>query len=491
MAASRLTFRLRSRNLHKAHFWGELESRWEPLLEDIAKGRRVPDVIRPLVKPDEELYFVDLIMRRAVAAPAQHTSIYRDLAAPYLKVLSERVATGDREQRARAVHTLAVLGEQQYLPVFMKALEDKSPLVALLSARALATWGEPAVAEHLLPALQRFEAWNPNVLASLLVSLGKTVAPSLRTNLRNTHHSSWVRTIAMKALTELRDPLATPLAVEILRQEKDINLQIAAIQLLAQMGGSEHIPLIRQRYNSPFFPVRLHAIRALGILSNADHSTFRQALDDPSPWVAMEAAQSLKTTGHHRVLHELDLAEHPRSELASQMLGEFNSLEFVEQSVKDPAFAPHVGRLFLQLKKHDSQEVRALVIHLFFDTATSSAVRYAMATELEKFRDYQFFYQTLSCLMMGNFPDPLALIRALKSFANPESVPILMQHYPHASWDERLEIIETLGGLDSIESLEFLSKVYNELQEYPELSKVQQNQMQERLAMALARRMMV
>lgn len=236
MAASRLTFRLRSRNLHKAHFWGELESRWEPLLEDIAKGRRVPDVIRPLVKPDEELYFVDLIMRRAVAAPAQQTSIYRDLAAPYLKVLSERVATGDREQRARAVHTLAVLGEQQYLPVFMKALEDKSPLVALLSARALATWGEPAVAEHLLPALQRFEAWNPNVLASLLVSLGKTVAPSLRTNLRNTHHSSWVRTIAMKALTELRDPLATPLAVEILRQEKDINLQIAAIQLLAQMG---------------------------------------------------------------------------------------------------------------------------------------------------------------------------------------------------------------------------------------------------------------
>jgi DNA-binding transcriptional regulator YbjK len=85
----------------------------------------------------------------------------------------------------------------------------------------------------------------------------------------------------------------------------------------------------------------------------------------------------------------------------------------------------------------------------------------------------------------------LALIRALKSFANPESVQILMQHYPHASWDERLEIIETLGGLDSIESLEFLSKVYNELQEYPELSKVQQNQMQERLAMALARRMMV
>jgi hypothetical protein len=64
------------------------------LLEDIAKGRRVPDVIRPLVKPDEELYFVDLIMRRAVAAPAQQTSILSRLAAPYLKVLSERVATG-------------------------------------------------------------------------------------------------------------------------------------------------------------------------------------------------------------------------------------------------------------------------------------------------------------------------------------------------------------------------------------------------------------
>jgi hypothetical protein len=215
---------------------------------------------------------------------------------------------------------LAVLGEQQYLPVFMKALEDKSPLVALLSARALATWGEPAVAEHLLPALQRFEAWNPNVLASLLVSLGKTVAPSLRTNLRNTHHSSWVRTIAMKALTELRDPLATPLAVEILRQEKDINLQIAAIQLLAQMGGSEHIPLIRQRYNSPFFPVRLHAIRALGILSNATIPPFARPLMTPRlgwQW-KRPIAQNHRSSP---VLHELDLAEHPRSELAGQMLG--------------------------------------------------------------------------------------------------------------------------------------------------------------------------
>jgi HEAT repeat protein len=491
-AASKLTFRLRSRNLHKAHFWGELESKWEPLLDDISQGKRVSDVIRPLVRAGEELYFVDLIMRRALLAPVQQVSIYRDLAAPYLQTLAQRVATGDREQRARAIHTLAVLGEQQYLPVFMQALEDKSPLVALLSARALAAWGEPAVAEHLLPALQRFEAWNPNVLASLLVSLGKSVAPALRTSLRDNSHSAWVRTIALKALTELRDPLATPLAVDILRQEKDINLQIAAIQLLAQMGGSEHISLIRQRYNSPSFPVRLHAIRALGILgNNADHSTFRQALDDPSPWVAMEAAQSLKITGHHRVLHELDLAEHPRSELAGQMLGSFNSLEFVEQSVKDDAFAPHVGQLFLELKKHDSHEVRALVNRLFFDPSTSAIVRYAMATELEKFRDYQFFYQTLSCLMMRHFTDQRSLIRALKSFANPESVPILMQFYAQAGWDERLEIIEALGVLDSMESFEFLSKVYNEMHDNHNLSVSQRNQMQDRLAMALAQRMMV
>ncbi|PIQ26580.1 hypothetical protein COW36_01560 [bacterium (Candidatus Blackallbacteria) CG17_big_fil_post_rev_8_21_14_2_50_48_46] len=489
--ASRLTFTMRQRNLRKASFWDELEARWEPVLDEVVSGRRVADVMRSMVKPEEELYFVDLLMRRNMKAPAEQNSHYRDLAAPYLGALAVRIETGDQEQRARAVLTLSVLGERQFLPVYVKALEDKSPLVALLAARALANWGEPVVAEHLLPALSRFEAWNPNVLASLLSSLGKSVAPALRGSLREPKHSPWIRTIALKALTELRDPLATPLAVDILRQEKDINLQIAAIQLLALMGGSEHIPLIRQRYNSNSFPVRLHAIRALALLgSEKDPTTFRQALDDPSPWVAMEAAQSLKMTGHHQVLQEMDLTAHPRSELASQILGEFNSLEFVEKSIKDPGFAPHIGRLFQQLKKNDSQQVRALVTRLFFDPNTSPEVRYEMATELEKFKDYQFFYQTLSCLLMGSFPDGRSLIRALRSFGNAEAVPTLMQLYAKLGWAERLEIIDTLGALDSIESFEFLSRIYNQLQEEPSAGS-QTRELQDKLALALARRMMV
>lgn len=490
--ASRLTFSMRQRNLRKAHFWGELESRWEPLLDEIMAGQQTAEVLHSLVKQEESLYLVDLLMRRCMRASPEQQPVYRELAAPYLGSLSQRIENGDQEQRARAVLTLTVLGERHFLPIFIKALEDKSPLVSLLAARALATWGEAVVAEHLLPALQRFEAWNPNVLASLLVSLGKTVAPALRNSLRNPQHSPWVRTIALKALTELRDPLATPLAVEILRQEKDINLQIAAIQLLGQMGGSEHIPLIRKRYNSPSFPVRLHAIRALARLgSSADQTTFRQALDDPSPWVAMAAAQSLKITGHHHVLQEMDLKAHPRSELASQILGEFNSLEFVEQSVKDPAFAAHISRLFQQLKKHDSQEVRSLVIRLFFDPKTADPVRYAMAAELEKFKDYQFFYQTLSCLMMGHFHDSRSLIRALKSFGNPEAAPVLMRLYAKADWQERLELIDALGTLDSVDSLEFLSKVYNELNDELSLNSSLMREIQEKLAMALARRMMV
>lgn len=490
--ASHFTFSMRRRNQRKAHFWGELEARWEPILDQIVAGQAPPQTLHSLVKPEESLYLVDLLMRRCLAAKAEDKPIYRELAAPYLDTLAQRVQTGDQEQRARAVLTLTVLGEHRFLSVFIKALEDKSPLVSLLAARALATWGEPIVAEHLLPALQRFEAWNPNVLASLLVSLGKTVAPALRNSLRNPQHSPWVRTIALKALAELRDPLATPLALEVLRQEQDINLQIAAIQLLGQLGGSEHIPLIRRCYHSPFFPVRLHALRALARLGgSADQGIFRQALDDPSPWVAMEAAQSLKKSGHYHVLQEMDLMAHPRSELASQILGEFNSLEFVEQSVKNPAFAAHVGRLFQQLKKHDSQAVRALVTRLFFDPETANSVRYAMAAELEKFKDYQFFYQTLSCLMTGYFQDTRSLIRALKSFANPEAAPVLIQLYPKANWEDRLEIIDALGALESVTSLEFLSKVYNELHDEPTLTPDLKRQLQEKLATVLARRIMV
>jgi HEAT repeat protein len=486
-----LTFSLRRRNLEKAAFWNGLESRWQPLVAAFMAGQASAGVVQAQIQAGEELYFVDYLMRHTLARDPQARDRCLPLVRPYLKALAQRVETGDREQRARAILTLTLLGDHQFLPVFLKALADRSPLAALLAARALATWGEAVVAEHLLPVLRRFESWDPKVLAHVLALPGKTVAPILRACVRDRQASVWEQTIALRALTELRDPLATPLALEILRSGQDVNLSVAALQLLAQMGGSEHLPLLRACCQSSSFPIRLHAIRALASVGAAkEQDLFREALDDPSPWVALQAAHSLKQTGAHQVLQALDLNAHPRAVLAEQVLGEFNSLACVADSVKDPAFATHIPRLFQQLKRHDSHEIKQLVTRLFFDPETAAEVRYAMAAELEPFKDYQFFYQTLNGLMMGNFSDPRALIRALKSFAHLESVPILIRLYDHVETLLKLEIIDTLGALDSVDSLEFLIRLHHALQLLPATDDHQTVVLQEKLARVMAQRVM-
>ena len=116
-----------------------------------------------------------------------------------------------------------------------------------------------------------------------------------------------------------------------------------------------------------------------------------------------------------------------------------------------------------------------------------------IARELAKFRNYQFFYQTLSSFILGS-GDRRSLIRALHSFANPEAVPALIDYYrSKANSEEKLEIVEALGAIDAVESLEFLSRIYNDLYERNELDSGDAftQELHQKLASALARKMTI
>ncbi|MEZ0372315.1 MAG: HEAT repeat domain-containing protein [Candidatus Sericytochromatia bacterium] len=483
-----------ARNQEKARFWEGLEHAWEPLLDSYLVRRLAKEDVWSQIPSGQELYFVDYLMRRALM-PGTHRESLQELATPFLPALAGRLAggDGDSEQRARAVQTLALLGQKESQALLVRALEDESPLVTLVAAMAVSQQGNSSHATAILSQLTRLADWHLGLLSALLIRMGPEVQPAVRSFLENSDQPD-AQTVCLQVLARLGDVQSVPLAVRLLSRSQDVNVQVAALSLLGQLGSEEHLPLIRARYDSPHFAVRLAVIRALHSQQSAsDQPIFQKAFEDSSRWVALQAAQALKAMGHQHVLHELTFLRHPRSNLASQVLNAFESSQDLEEAVQNPEFKSQIALVLQRLQEQDNREVQQLISRLFFSPKTHPEVRYAIARELARFRNYQFFYQTLSSFILGA-GDRRSLIRALHSFANPEAVPALIDYYrSNASNEEKLEIVDALGAIDSVESLEFLSRIYNDLYERGQLDSSDSyiQDLHQRLAAALAKKMTI
>lgn len=488
------TRKLHRDNQGKARFWSERESNWQPVIKNFITHQYSLESVWKQVETGEELYFVDYLMRFSLSQPDARPQLSA-LAEPYLPQLASRLAhgSGDTEQRSRAVQTMALLGRERDLPLLARCLEDESPLVTLLAALALSQQNQGTYAEEILVQLERLADWHMGLLIKLLSRMGKEVAPHVLNSLQASTKPN-VQTICLHVLRNLDYRPALNPSVRLLSESEDVNVQVAALNLLGALGNEEHLPLIRSAYDSSYFAVRLAVIRALHQQQSADDQhMFQKAFDDSSRWVALQAAQALKGTGNEHVLHEMTFLQHPRAPLAKQVLNTYDDLKELERAVQNQEFKNRVGMLFQQLQEQDGRETQHMITRLFFHPRTHPEVRYAMATELSKFKNYQFFYQALSSFILGS-EDQRSLIRALRSFANPEAVPALIDYYrDKAKWSEKLEIVEALGEIDSIESLEFLSKIYNELfaSGMPIKENAEMQELQQRLAMALARKMAI
>lgn len=483
------TLQHHQRNAKKAELWAHLESVWEPQIQQYFSHSHEPSQVWQLVEANQGLYFVDYLVRMATRYPEQNESL-RDLAAPYLPPLLSRLLPeqADTEQRARAVQTLDLLGSAHDIQQLAMCLEDPSPQVVLLAAHALSRHDQSAYIGLVLPQLTRLARWNLPFLVRLLVNMGPDILEEVRDHL-NRSDVPEDQTVCLQVAARLQDAQVAPLAVRLLSSSKDVNVQVAALSALGSSGIKEHVPLIRSFYASPHFAVRLAVMRALHALEAYDESFFQKGLEDRSHWVALQAAQALKASGQQHVLHEMAFLEHPRADLANQVLQSMTHLEELEEAVSHGEYKDRVGMIFQRFQDYDPQEVQQLITRLFFHPNTHPEVRYAMARELERFRNYQFFYQALSAFVLG-WHDQRSLIRALRSFKNPEAVPALIQYYRNgAGPEEKIEVVEALGAIDVLESLTFLSRVYNEVCESG-LQDKDTLRLQQSLASALAQKML-
>jgi len=311
---------LRARNDRKAQHWAELERRWEAKTVEVVTQEARPDRLWALVRSGEELRFVDFLLRFARRLTGTERSRVEELAAPYLDRIVPQLSSRSPERRARAIQTIATLSRRRYADRVLRALDDPSPLVAMVAARSLARRGSPKFAAAILRRLHRFGHWRPSFLASMLASIGPAVTPALRSALPDRSVPPATRAVAADALREVNDDGAADVAADVLGDATDRELLIAILGLLAHVGRADQVEAIRRHVSTPDPVVRSRVMTALGrIGAPEDMATLLGALDDPSPWVALRAAEALYEANDPG-LATFATSDHPRAPLARQIL---------------------------------------------------------------------------------------------------------------------------------------------------------------------------
>ncbi len=318
-----LTIVLRLSNIRKAELWQQLEARWEPLVLDVMTGERTPEDARRFVADSDIFYFVDYLLRFADRFRGLEAAMIPELARPYLPRLAARIAKADPSRKARAIRTLSRLGMEDYADVIVQALDDPSPLVAMIAARALASKDYPQHAAAVLARLDRFDTWNLNYLVSMVAAMGSEIAPELRRTLADTRMPTQTRAVAAGALRELNDYESGPLAAQVLETETERELLAAALRLVGDVGSPEHLDPIRRLCRTEDPVIRGLALRALGRLGTSeDLALLTKGVADDSQWVALHAARGLHHMGGDYLLEEMLTSGHQQRELAQQVLAE-------------------------------------------------------------------------------------------------------------------------------------------------------------------------
>lgn len=358
-----------------------MEAEWEPYVVSVLNGEQLPIPVEEYVRKDDRLYFVDFLTRFAMRFQGEELLKIAALARPFLEDIAEHLRSKAAAQRARAVQTLGLLGFARYSAEIVNALEDESPLVAMLAARALAHKDHPEFVAPVILRLYRFSQWSPKFLASMLSAVGPKAAPLLRAAYADQSNDSQVRAVAAETLRLLNDLPSGEIAATVLDQEKESenlaesvrrrpgadetraaamgearsewpdpaavsswsslasssadraplegephphrDLIATSLRLVRNLGRQEHAVKARLFCDSADFVIRECAYRALGRIGNGeDIARLQRALEDSSVWVALHAARALRELGADKKLRELASIVHPHSDVARQVLAE-------------------------------------------------------------------------------------------------------------------------------------------------------------------------
>jgi HEAT repeat protein len=315
---------LRHRNNGHAARLDALEASWTPLLLASIAGEQRFERLWAEVERGDELAFVRFVARFVRRVAGDDRLVLKSAVEPYLERLAARAGRGSVEDRAVTIQILGEVGLPAFGDTVVAALDDRSPLVAMVAARSLAFGGRAEYTEDILAHLPRLSSWSRGYLAAMLASIGPDAAPALRKVLADRTEEAWKRTVVADALRWLNDLEAVPLALDVLRETHDRDLTAQAFRLVARLGDESASGVVRPHLESEDFMIRAGAIRTLGTIGGGEEDRRRlvDAMNDPSPWVSTQAARALARLGERSTLEVVAEAGGMRSLVARYVIEE-------------------------------------------------------------------------------------------------------------------------------------------------------------------------
>ena len=312
---------LRVRNNRIDRQWARLAARWDPVMLDVLSGAAPVDALEALVPREDSRRFVEYLMRYARRIRGAERVLITGLAGPHLYVVSGDLANGNVERRAQAAHMLGELGPIRYRSELLTALDDPAPVVVMIAAKALSRDYRADDAPRLIESVSRLSLLTSRMLVAMLHQLGPQAAWAFRQTLADPRQPAKPRAVAAKVLAGFNDQASADIAAAVLDQTNDVDLRVAALQVIERVGTADHLPLARRLTKDPEPAVRGSAIKILGTQGNeADVPLLVDALEDPVSWVAIHAAEGLRRRGRAVLEAVAEVRRRRSSVVAREML---------------------------------------------------------------------------------------------------------------------------------------------------------------------------
>jgi len=290
---------------------------------NVLEGSEPPEAFDRLVEDRDESEFLSFLLGYARRLRGEERAKVRRLAAPYLPELEKRVRRRSAEGRGLAIQALAEMGMPEYARTVARALDDDSPVVAMIAARGLFRPGQERYFTTVLKRLGRFTLWSRSYLASMLAGGGPATAPMLREILSDPSQPPLVRAVATDALSLLNDLPSVQIAIDLLQDEEDRELVSGCIRLIRELGHREHVDHVMRFVTDSDPVIRAAAVSAVGAIGGKDDVPVLQSLlGDDSYWVSLHAARGLMSMGEAAILKRLAAGAGPWALLARQVLTE-------------------------------------------------------------------------------------------------------------------------------------------------------------------------
>ena len=308
---------LRIRSNHRAKRFTRIEARWEPVIVGVI-GDGVEIV--PRVPGSEMRHVLEITGRFARRLRGPDRDRVMGFSAPLVSVLLPDLTARSAGKRAATVELLSVLALDEYNALIVAALDDPSPHVSLVAARALSN---PAHSQHavaVLDHIHRYSDWSPSLLSAMLAQAGSGALVGLRSYLSDEARPARSRAVVAGALRLLRDPQGAPIAAEALESD-DPDLVVACLRLLSVVGSLEQADDVRPLLSHPAFFVRAEAATVLShIGGEQDVTSVSRMIHEDSPWVAIRSARTLLALGQREMLEDLSAGQGLAADSAREVL---------------------------------------------------------------------------------------------------------------------------------------------------------------------------